>query len=46
MAACVGNKFGDFRKENGGRIDPFLNLLNLKKSNRFRFKGLVDTIFR
>ena len=51
MAVYIGTKFGgasraDFREENGGRIDPFLNLLNLKKSNRFRFKGLVDMIFK
>ena len=51
MAVYIGTKFGgasqaDFREENVGRIDPLLNLLNLKKSNRFRFRGLVDMIFR
>ena len=51
MAVFIGTKFGgtsraDFSEENGSRIDPLLNLVNLKKSNRFRFKGLVDIIFK
>ena len=51
MAVYIGTRFGgasraDFREENWGRIDPFLNLLNLIKSSRFRFKGLVGMIFK